>query len=60
MRIVKFLTEPGECADYLEGHGLEALTSDPKPARAPPEFEEYVDLEPPDEWYETDSPFYED
>jgi len=38
MRIVKFLTEPRECADYLEARGLQMLTSDPKPARAAHEF----------------------
>jgi len=72
MRIVKFLTEPGQCADYLESHGLEIATADPKPARAPPgleeaaepfeetAFEDCIEPETPDELYVMDPPFYED
>ena len=70
-RIVKFLTAPDECADYPASHGMEVLTADPKPARAPPgfmendfedqsAFEDYVEPEIPDELYVMDPPFYEE
>ena len=60
MRIVKFYTEAGRCADYLEAHGLEAPTADPRPERSPPGLEDYADPMPPDEWLGIDPPFYEE
>jgi hypothetical protein len=68
MRIVKFLTEPSECAEFLESHGLQIATADPKPARAPPRleefeepaFEDYLEPEIPDELQVMDPPVHED
>ena len=68
LEIVEFYTDGHECADYLEHCGLPVETADPKPARSPPEledfaepdFEDYVEPEPPDEWYGIDAPFHED
>ena len=68
LKIVEFYTDGHECADYLERCGLPILTADPKPARSPPElenfeepeFEDYVEPDTPDEWYGIDPPFFED
>jgi hypothetical protein len=60
MRIVKFLTEAEECTAYLQSHGLEATTADPKPARSPPGLDDCVDPTPPDDWYGIDPPCSED
>jgi len=38
----------------------ELITADPKPARAPPGFEQYADPIPPHEWYGIDPPSYEE